>query len=1241
MKKILLLGLVLMFSFAGFSQKIQLKNSGGDALKVVNIDRNNFSVSMSMQSLTFSSQTTKNGNFVKLSNNNLIRSYNVGNPELPVYSRLIEVPQDATVKLTVVSYDEEIIDLNKNGISQKITPAQPSLRKDIDPIDAPFYYNENVYQTDAFYNNGQIAVYENAGQMRDARLGNIQIRPFEYNPVTNQLKVYNNLVVKIEFVNANWSKTDQIKQKYANSFFSLPQSSVVHQIATSQKELIQNLPMTYVIVSDPAFETALQPFVEWKKQKGFTVIEAYTDDANVGTTVASIKTYLKNLYENPPAGQNPPSFILVVGDIEQVPATHHTEVDDSPYSDLDLAEYTGDYLPEVFYGRWSAEDATTVENIVYKTIRYEKLQMADLSYLHETFLIAGNDEGNEDTWGGGAIYYADHNYFNAAHNIYSHTFLQSTIETWSGGNSQAHDSIIADINNGVAWANYTAHCSPDGWADPSFSQSDLNNNITNNDKYGVWIGNCCQSNKFDENEAFAELAIRKQNAGVIGYIGGSQFTYWDEDYFWGVGVASESSTPSYDNSSEGCYDAMFHDKTNEVNDLSSWFNTNDGVIRSGCLAVEASSSPRKPYYWVIYQLAGDPSIVPYIGTPQDLTVTLNPDMLLIGSSSVDISSEPYTYVTFTQDDAQIATVITDADGSATATFSIALTGSEVTIVAYCQNHKPVIETKQPIAASEPYVLVSAYTPDTVNYNTSVKIDASFKNVADAGHDVTGAVATISTTDPLITIVDSVANIGNITGGQTVDVNDAFEIYYFNCIEDQHVVDFTITITGNDAKYTWTSKKSVVVNAPIIQSEINKINDSDGLMFLSGSVANVSNNSSYTYNVSVISSGGNDDGLFDANENVILSFLIKNIGHAAIRNTYGHLSTTSPYVTIANPDIFISQLSDNDTLLADFNLSISADAPIGTMADFSFTIGNVHYNDSINVSLPIGLIVDNFETGDLSAYNWVTGGDATATVTTAGPYEGNYCVELTDPGDDNSTTLSININGISAGQKMSFYYKVSSEKNYDKFTFNVNGTAVLTESGEKDWTQYEYTFATAGDYAIKFDFTRDCCTDGGDNTAWIDYVVFPSAPTKTRNTRAITITGIVPSWTTLTDNGDGTAVISGTSPSYNTNNDVILYASNGVDTIVQKFTIHVGVTSIFTKDNTIRFYPNPVTDYLTIKLDNPQDANVVILSSDGKIVVNQSITGNETKIDLSNLAKGVYILNLNINGEILQNKIIIK
>jgi len=884
------------FDLLGKSNSIKKTNANNDGL-AINVSTSKFALLQT---------NTAKGSFVNLTGTKLLKVFTKGLPNLPVYSKLIEVPIDADVQVKIVSFDEEIIDLNKKGITAKIIPAQASERKT--PNHDDFSINDAVYNKNAFYKQGEIAVYEERGQKRAARIGRIEIRPFSYNPVKNLLKVYKNIKIEITFSGANHSATKDLKIKLGNGTVS-PSGSFLHRLDYGVKSFMSQAPYTYVIVADRSYQTALQDFVHWKTQKGFNVIEAYTDDTNVGNSVASIKAYCQNLYNSPSVGYNPLSYILVVGDINVIPATQHTEVENDPFSDLDLAEYTGDYLPEVNFGRWAVDNAQEVTDIVAKTIRYEKLQMADISYLHNALLVAGDDEGHEDTYGGGAIYYADHYYVNNAHNSTSHTFLQSTIETWPGANTQAHDSIITNINTGVGLANYTAHCSPDGWAEPSFSQDDLNNFITNVDKFGLWIGNCCQSNKFDEVDAFAELAIKKPNAGVIGYIGGSQFTYWSEDYYWGTGVGNIVAQPTYDDTTEGTYDGLYHDQANEVNDVSTWYITNYQLIEAGNLAVESSTSTLKDYYWVIYQLAGDPSVVSYMGTPQPMSVNTSPTSIVLGATSLNVTAAPYATVALSQNNVLLAAATTDASGSCTLQFSSNnLTVGNADLIVSAQNRVPFIGTIQVVPDDNPYVSFKEYTTDvSPDYGQTVSLNVNLENLATAasGYDAIGVNAVLSTSDQYITINNDTHAYGDIMAGADNMQNDAFNISIADNVPDQHVAQFNLTITGTDiggTNYTWNATFSITLNAPDV------------------SIGNV-----------FISNDANSNTYLDPGETGDINFTITNTGHVdAVYN--GTLILT------LNPNNYLT-LSNNTVSGVNLSVGASQDFVFGASVDASATLGS--------------------------------------------------------------------------------------------------------------------------------------------------------------------------------------------------------------------------------------------------------------------------------------------------------------
>jgi hypothetical protein len=544
--------------------------------------------------------STKSANYVEIESEGLMRSYDSGKPNIPVYSKLIELPLGASVKFTVLSYDEEIIDFAANGISQKIIPAQPSSSKNQDPT--VFYRDDKTYNDNRYFNS-TITSFEEAGVLRSARFGRIVINPIQYNPVLNKLRVLNNLRVKIEFVGSNHLKTERMKAKYSSELFNgVINNSIANPNLSSNQ--VNRSPMTYVIVADRMFESTLAPFIIHKQQMGYNIIVGFTDDPKVGSTTTSIKAYLKNIYDNPPSGYNPPQYVLLVGDVEQIPSFEGTAPKPNwarPYHPTDLYyfDYTGDNLPDVFYGRFSASNIAQLEPQIQKTLEYERYTMPDPTYLYKSVLVAGDEIQYELTCLNGQINYCTNQYCNSENGIIAYSYLQ---DEPSGGNYSTN--IINNINNGAGFVNYTAHGLSSCWVNPRFSVSDIAN-LTNIHKYGLWVGNCCLSNKFSESECFGEAALRAANKGAVGYIGASNNSNWDEDFWWSVGFKPVSANPSYDANHLGAYDRLFH---THGESMDNWYTTQGQMVVAGNLAVQESTSSMKSYYWEIYHLLGDPSI---------------------------------------------------------------------------------------------------------------------------------------------------------------------------------------------------------------------------------------------------------------------------------------------------------------------------------------------------------------------------------------------------------------------------------------------------------------------------------------------------------------------------------------------------------------------------------------------------------------------------------------------------------
>jgi hypothetical protein len=924
MRKLLFLMIMaILLGQGAFAQKsavIKLNNET-PRFEVKSLKSSGFIVESAFSEIKLNPVTFSKGNFMTLEIDGLIKIFDEGMPNIPVMSKLIEVPQGADVEFIVKSYDEEIIQLSDYGITDRIQPALRSQSKSEDNL--PFTIKESVYNTDA-YSNIDVVVYEESGQMRDIRLGRVEIRPIQYNPVKNTLRILNNLVIEVKFNNADYTATEKLKRKYSSPFFNASLAGqVINFEAYTSKELITQAPTHLVIVSARMFETQLQPYIAWKVKKGFKVTVAYTDV--IGTTTTAIKTYLQGIYQ----GSDPMTFVLFVGDVAQIPAWAGNS--GSHVTDLRYCEYTGDDIPEVYYGRFSAQNTSQLQPQLDKSLEYEQYLMDDPSYLEEVVMVAGDDASYEEVYGNGQINYGTTYYFNEDNDIFSNTYLQPL------NNGTASTQIIQNVSDGVSYGNYTAHCGPSGWSTPSFETSDIPG-LQNASQYGLLVGNCCLSNKFDDSECFGEGLLRAVNKGAIGYIGGSNSTYWDEDYWWGCGLGTAVQFPVYENFGTGAYDGYFHNLANEANNLSKWFVTQGQMVRCGQLAVEASSSSRKEYYWEIYHLMGDPTLLNYIGIPQTMTVTPSPGTLMIGMTNLNVSSAPYTYVALSQGGVLVAAAVSDENGNASLTFAADdLTVGSADLVVTRQNTEPYIGTITISPANQPYVVLNSYTTNIdPDYGQTVDLNVTLENVAasGSGYNATNVVATIALTDPYVTIVDGSATYGTINAGTSSLVNSAFQIAIADNVPDQYTFSFTMTITG-DGGYTWPATFTLTADAPTLTVGNLTINDA----------------------------GGNADGILDPGETADVLIQTTNTGHADVSNVIGQISTTSPYLILNTTSTSPVSLLEGEAGIFSFNVMASAAAEEGTLADllFSVTGGTENqYSGSNDFDIVIGFVPEYCE-----------------------------------------------------------------------------------------------------------------------------------------------------------------------------------------------------------------------------------------------------------------------------------------
>jgi glucuronoarabinoxylan endo-1,4-beta-xylanase len=208
----------------------------------------------------------------------------------------------------------------------------------------------------------------------------------------------------------------------------------------------------------------------------------------------------------------------------------------------------------------------------------------------------------------------------------------------------------------------------------------------------------------------------------------------------------------------------------------------------------------------------------------------------------------------------------------------------------------------------------------------------------------------------------------------------------------------------------------------------------------------------------------------------------------------------------NPDaseltIVIINVSEVDISLS---LSLGSFSPDTSAVYRTSETKNAAYIGTFNQSMPLALpaetittinltgiytppVVETFEKGDFSSFNWKFSGDASWFITSSQSNSGPYSARAGGIEDDESSTLMLELDCVAGN--ISFFRKVSSESGFDCLKFYIDGTERGIWSGRIDWDEVTFP-VTAGRRTFEWTYSKDSSVSDGDDTAWIDDITFP-------------------------------------------------------------------------------------------------------------------------------------------------------
>lgn len=445
-----------------------------------------------------------------------------GEPAMPYYSKAVLLPNsgDVTYQIEYDSYyDIENI---------AVAPSKGNLKRNINPENVPYTFGE-VYNQNAFY-PGELAKMSEPFILRKTRGVTIGLFPYQYNPVTKTLRVYENLRVTVT-TDTSISGQNELTAR------GLPASQDV--LANVYQDIFINPPFqnrnytpvdeygSMLIIAHDDYVSAMTPLADWKNRKGIKTTVVSTTET--GTTAAQIKDFITSYYNDNPEMVH----ILLVGDSDKIPAhTYGFISGEERWSDSYYGQLAGgnnDFYPEAFVGRLSG-NLNNINTMIQRTLEYELDPMVG-DWMTNALGIASNegagygDDGEADFQHLRNIRTQLINY--GYNNVYE--FYQGS----QGGEDAPGEPTPTMINQaveaGVSLFNYTGHGWTEGMSTGNYTNSSVNL-LQNNGKYPFVISVACNNGTFVGATCLAEVMLNKTHnnepAGFIAAAGSSILMAW-------------------------------------------------------------------------------------------------------------------------------------------------------------------------------------------------------------------------------------------------------------------------------------------------------------------------------------------------------------------------------------------------------------------------------------------------------------------------------------------------------------------------------------------------------------------------------------------------------------------------------------------------------------------------------------------------------------------------------------------
>ncbi|MGC9367291.1 MAG: C25 family cysteine peptidase [bacterium] len=588
-----------------------------------------------------------------------------GLPNFPAFSRTIAIPRGANVEVQLI--DPKIVQY-----PEVLPLPAPEIPAEIDDQQLEYIEDESVYQSNQVYPENIVRISE-PWEIRGVQVVTIGVIPFQWDPLTHELKVYTDLRITVNFNGGNGRFSDprlrsrfwdQILNQIVVNYSSLEPMDYSNRLRQAQEGGRDNAEFVIIVPDDPDFIQWADSIKQFRTEEG-VITEVFTLTDIGGNNASTIEAWVNNAYNN---WTIPPDAVLLLSDYESsgeaygITSTRLSHPYSGTYvSDNIYADVTGDYLPEIVFARICAQDYSELEDMITKDFNYERNPpTSSYFYSHPTSACGWQTErwfqlaaevvrgywynvlgktpvrvyaiysGSPSVGGAWSTAPNTSTVVNYFHNL---GYIPTTVPSGINWYGTTQDMIDA-VDYGTFIIQHRDHGNEYGWGEPDFNRTDLLslNNYSNNEWPFVYSTNCLTGRYDYSQETFSERFHRLGGRGAVGVNCASQVSYSfvNDTYIWGN---YDFMWPDFD---PGYGDR--HDSTDARPAFAMTFAKY--YLRDSSWPYNSSS---KVITYNLFHHFGDPYMRIYTEVPQTMSIT-HPDTINAGATTIPINAPNWSYI---------------------------------------------------------------------------------------------------------------------------------------------------------------------------------------------------------------------------------------------------------------------------------------------------------------------------------------------------------------------------------------------------------------------------------------------------------------------------------------------------------------------------------------------------------------------------------------------------------------------